>query len=427
MKIHIVQRKDTLYRIAREYGISVARLISDNGLLYPYPLVEGQALIILLPALLHSVQEGETLFGIAQEYGLTLPELYQNNPTLPRNAQIYAGQELTIFFQNEPKRSLYTMGYAYPFILPQVLRRALPFLSALGVFSYGLHSDGSLIVPDDAFLLSEARFYACDAILVLTSLDETERFSSENTSRLLTDLPYQAGILAELLGIMQEKGYATLDMDFEYIPPEQAGDYLDFLQRAKTLLHAAGKTLSAALAPKHSAEQTGLLYEGHDYPSIGAICDRILLMTYEWGYTYSPPMAVAPLPQVKRVLDYGVSAIERKKILMGIPNYGYDWTLPHVPKVSRARTIGNQEAVLLAARLGASIDFSPEAQSPFFRYTAREQAHEVWFEDVRSIQAKYDLLDRYPLLGSGYWNIMRPFAQNWAFLGNQYRIQKTIR
>ena len=33
-------------------------------------------------------------------------------------------------------------------------------------------------------------------------------------------------------------------------------------------------------------------------------------MTFEWGYTYGPPMAVAPLPQVRAVLDYAVSVIE---------------------------------------------------------------------------------------------------------------------
>jgi len=39
-----------------------------------------------------------------------------------------------------------------------------------------------------------------------------------------------------------------------------------------------------ALAPKTSGEMTGLLYEAHDYPAIGAIADLVLLMTYEWGY-----------------------------------------------------------------------------------------------------------------------------------------------
>ena len=42
-------------------------------------------------------------------------------------------------------------------------------------------------------------------------------------------------------------------------------------------------------------------------------------------------MAVAPLPNVRRVLDYAVTEIPPEKIYLGIPNYGYDWPLPFRP------------------------------------------------------------------------------------------------
>lgn len=135
-------------------------------------------------------------------------------------------------------------------------------------------------------------------------------------------------------------------------------------------------------------------------------------------------MAVAPLPQVRQVLEYGVSEIPPEKIFMGVPNYGYDWPLPYEPKVTRADNIGNQEAIQIAARVGATIQYSETAQSPFFTYTQNGVGHEVWFEDVRSIQAKFNLLDELNLFGAGYWNVMRPFAQNWIFLATRYHIKK---
>lgn len=135
-------------------------------------------------------------------------------------------------------------------------------------------------------------------------------------------------------------------------------------------------------------------------------------------------MAVAPLPQVRQVLEYGVTQIPPEKIFMGIPNYGYDWRLPYEPKRTRATNIGNQEAIQIAARVGATIQYDETAQSPFFTYMQNGASHEVWFEDVRSIQAKYNLLDELSLLGAGYWNVMRPFAQNWTFLATRYHIKK---
>lgn len=137
-------------------------------------------------------------------------------------------------------------------------------------------------------------------------------------------------------------------------------------------------------------------------------------------------MAVAPLDQVRRVVRYAVSEIPTSKILMGVPNYGYDWMLPYEQGVSRAENIGNQGAVLRAARYGAEIRFDETAQSPYFEYYAGGNRHVVWFEDVRSVEAKLALTDEFDLLGVGYWNIMRRFDQNWALLAARYGIVKVV-
>ena len=132
-------------------------------------------------------------------------------------------------------------------------------------------------------------------------------------------------------------------------------------------------------------------------------------------------MAVAPLPQVEEVLQYGVTEIAPGKIQLGIPNYGYDWTLLYEPS-RRAATIGNQEAVRLAGQVGAEIQFDTVSQAPYFRYTREGIAHQVWFEDARSIQAKLQLALQYGIGGVAYWNLLRPFSQNWALLSQKIRI-----
>ncbi len=136
-------------------------------------------------------------------------------------------------------------------------------------------------------------------------------------------------------------------------------------------------------------------------------------------------MAVAPIDAVKRVLEYAVTEIDRSKIMLGIPNYGYDWRLPYERGVTRAENIGNEGAILLAAREGAEIQFDEVAMSPYFEYTAADgSAHIVWFEDVRSISAKFDLVRNYNLRGAGYWNLMRLFSQNWAYVSQNFDINK---
>lgn len=136
-------------------------------------------------------------------------------------------------------------------------------------------------------------------------------------------------------------------------------------------------------------------------------------------------MAVAPLPNVRRVLEYGLTEIPADKIFLGIPNYGYDWPLPYERDVTRATTLGNTVAVRLAIETGSEILFDEVAQSPYFYYTdSSGVAHVVWFEDVRSLKPKYELVAENDLRGCGYWNVMRPFPQNYLLLSNMFRIAK---
>ena len=152
--------------------------------------------------------------------------------------------------------------------------------------------------------------------------------------------------------------------------------------------------------------------------------DSVLVMTYEWGYTYGPPMAVAPLNKVEQVMNYAVAEIPPEKLLMGIPNYGYDWRLPF-EKGRPARSIGNYEAVALARKYGAEIQFDEEAQSPWFRYyDNRAQQHEVWFEDARSYQAKLALVRSLRVSGVSIWNIMRFFQPLYTLLEGYFDIVK---
>ncbi|MCO7121893.1 glycosyl hydrolase family 18 protein [Ihubacter massiliensis] len=136
-------------------------------------------------------------------------------------------------------------------------------------------------------------------------------------------------------------------------------------------------------------------------------------------------MAVAPLNQVRRVLDYAVSEVPPDQLLMGIPNYGYDWTLPFVQGESRAEKISNDEAIARAERYGVEIFFDEQAQSPYYYYTDENGAdHVVWFEDERSMQAKLALVSEYGLAGVSYWNIMDYFAAGSEVLREMYDVAK---
>lgn len=423
MLIYTVESGDTVNRIASTYGVSRERIITDNGLIPPYNLTVGQALVIKFPRVVHTVAAGETLEIIAAGYGTTVRVLLQNNPNLIGREYLTEGEQITVSFIEEKMGNINVDGYAYTYINRDVLINALPFLSSLTIFGYGFTESGELIEPDDEEMIALAEEYSVAPIMLISSLTESGTFSNERVAEILSNPAVRENAIENILNTMLEKGYLGINVDFEFIQAENTDNYIEFIRQLGERLSPYGFTVNTDLAPKTSAQQVGLLYESHDYRRIGEVSDTVLLMTYEWGYVYGPPMAIAPLNKVTEVVNYALTEIPPEKIYLGIPTYSYDWTLPFEKGVSKAETFGSAEAVILADRVGAEIMFDETAQSPYFVYTDEEgRTHEVWFEDARSIDAKLRLVDSNNLHGTGYWNIMRRFPQNYAVLSSLFNI-----
>ena len=425
MEIHVVRAGETLYTIAQSYSVDETILREANGVPPGGALAVGQTLVIQHPQTLHIVQPGQNLFGIARLYNLPLRQLYRNNYFLHGLPGLREGQVLVIAWADSPEGEIDTNGYAYPFISRRELSSTLPYMSYLTPFTYGIDAQGSLLPLEDGMLLEEAGRLGAAPMMHLSSLTEDDNFSSERAVWVLTRPELQAALIEQILSTIRAKGYRGLDVDFEYIPPAQREDYTAFIQALRDRLAPLGLPVVVALAPKTYAAQPGLLYEAHDYAALGAAADYLLLMTYEWGYAYSEPMAVAPIPNVRKVVEYALTEIPARKLYLGIPNYGYDWPLPYEKGKTRARSISNQEAVELAVAHRAEIQYDETAQSPYFQYTAPDgAAHEVWFEDARSMAVKLRLIKEYGLYGAGYWNLMRPYPQGWTLLNAIYDIRR---
>ena len=254
--------------------------------------------------------------------------------------------------EDAPERESVVFGYAYPYVSPSVLAGSLPDAGGLAPFTYGFTEDGTLVPLDDTALLAQAAEIGTAGVMHLSTLTERGTFSAERAAALLENEAAQKTLIANVATNMAARGYRALDVDFEYLGAPLAAAYAAFLGKLRAAVNASGWPLLAALAPKTSREQAGTLYEGHDYAAVAANTDAVLLMTYEWGYTYGPPMAVAPLPSVRRVVEFALTEMPPEKIFLGFPNYAYDWTLPYAPGTTRAQSIGNEAAVQLAVNVG---------------------------------------------------------------------------
>ncbi|KAK2835457.1 hypothetical protein Q5P01_015941 [Channa striata] len=164
----------------------------------------------------------------------------------------------------------------------------------------------------------------------------------------------------------------------------------------------------------------------YDYVTIAESCDLLFVMSYDEQSQIMGDciaMANAPLSQTLNAYeDYLNLKIDPKKLVMGVPWYGYDYpclnlsqegicSIAKVPfrgapcsdaagKQKTYKWIMKQVNNSLSGRL-----WDDNQQAPYFNYKDdTEQIHQVWYDDPESICPKADFVKSKGLRGIGMWN-----------------------
>lgn len=421
MQIHVVQKGDTLFNLSKKYGVSVNKIASLNELNQNEALVVGQTLLIPT-ANNYTVKSGDTLWSIAQKFNVSYQALLKANPNL-------SGQTLNpgmvVKLPSRPKEEIIVNGYLepQPGVTPR-FREAADALTYLAVFSYHVDEQGDIIPPKQTDLLSAVQATNVGPLMTITNI-KGDQFSKDVGMAILTNKDRQDKLISEVLTVLKKNKFAGLNIDFEFLGKELKDEYNQFLRKVTKKLHDEGYVVCTSLAPKVSGTQTGAWYESHDYAAHGKIVDFVILMTYEWGWSGGPPMPVSPITQVKRVVDYALSVMPASKIVMSIPLYGYDWTLPYEAGGKFAKALNPLQAVELARKYNAEIQYDDKEQAPFFRYVDNSgNKHIVWFEDLRTMDAMFELVKKDNLKGISFWNLAFRFPQVWPMIQDYFKVIK---
>lgn len=316
MQIHVVQPGQTLYGIADAYGVNMDTITEANQLSAPGRLVIGQTLVIPVVGQYYWVQQGDSFYSIAKRFGLKASSLAEVNG-LTLNQPLQTG--LRLYIPPVPRRQAEVNAYIEPRgeavsqALQNAAAEAAPELTYLAPFSFRIKRDGSLQAPPLDNLASIAAQNRVTLMLVVTNLEDAQ-FSSELGRIILNDVAVQDRLLENIVTEAKRLNFRDIHFDLEFLRPEDREAYNAFLRKAADIIHKEGFLLSTALAPKTSASQTGAWYTAHDYKVHGQVADFVIIMTYEWGYSGGPPMAVSPIGPVRQVLTYAASEIPPAKL-----------------------------------------------------------------------------------------------------------------
>ncbi|WP_100486762.1 glycosyl hydrolase family 18 protein [Sporolactobacillus pectinivorans] len=410
MFVYVVKSGDSLFGVSQKFDVPVDTLRSVNGL-SATNVVIGQALLV--PGSIYTVQAGDSFWTISRAAHVPLRALMQANPGIsPENLKPGMRLNLPSIERRIASHFSYTQ-LRTPAVDQAAISDNAPYLSYIALFETHFNWNGDLSPLDDSAGVLAAWRGRVTPILAITNLTESG-FNAALVQHVLNTPDVQTLLIDNMINRATSRGYGGINIDFEGVLASDREAFVAFLQAIKTRAQAANLNLSIAVPAK--TDDTVPWVRGYDYESIGAIVDQFFIMAYDWHHAGSEPGATAPLADVMATMNYATSLMDRNKIIMGTPFYGYDWVIPY-SSGTPGRAITNQAAVDLAMSEQVPINFSEADQAAYFYYTDDGgQNHVVWFEDTRSLFAKTRIVYNERLGGIGTWQLNFAMPQYpWVF------------
>jgi spore germination protein len=282
---------------------------------------------------------------------------------------------------------------------------------------YGVGGNGQVILDPGINLtalkadLGRLRAQGLPLVPTLANVDEQGNWAYPAVASVLHNPARAARQVAEIVTLVDSNHYAGIDLDYEDL---QAGDrqaFTAFVTSLAGALHAKGKILSVALFAKASNAGYAPRNVAQDYAAVGRVADQVRLMGYDYHWATSPPGPLAPVGWIRDVISYAKTQIPASKIVLGIPEYGYDWS----------RGVGTVITWLQALRLSRQYHVPPRydisSQSPWFSYAdASGHEHTVWFENAESSQAKLEVAQGAGIAGVYLWMYGSEDPGTWSVL-----------
>lgn len=300
-----------------------------------------------------------------------------------------------------------------------VAREHIESFDRISPMWYSLDAQGNVVRADDEHTNidpGEVRFLQDRGVQVIPTLANLRNgdWTYQPVRTVLHDDALRAAHVANIVELVSQAGYDGIDLDYESLRAGDRAAYSAFVRELADALHAEGKLLTTAVHPKQSEPGPHPHNKAQDYRAIGAAADQVQVMTYDYHWSTSPAGPVAPVDWVEEIIDWTVTQIPKEKVLLGTVLLGYDWV-----DGGAGETVGYQDAMSLALRHDAAISRAQPGETPWFRYTdERGRGHQVWFEDLRSVNAKLALVAKYDLAGAFFWSLGEEDSRIWTETGS---------
>jgi spore germination protein len=255
---------------------------------------------------------------------------------------------------------------------------------------YTMEADGSVSGSPDPVLVDAARRRHLRLLALVQNNADPAALAA-----MLTAASARRRALSRLTALARQDGYDGLNLDFEGLPPALGGPYLSFVRSLHRRLNAERRLLTLSVPPETATAGAGTWYAAYPYAALGRAADLMMIMAYDQHWAGGAPGSVASAPWVDGVLRYAVSQVAPDRLVLGLPAYGYDWS---VGTGQPALPLTYDQAVALARAHG----LTPRGA---FTYTADGITHRVFYESAQTFDIQAHLAAVYGLAGIVIWRL----------------------
>lgn len=283
-------------------------------------------------------------------------------------------------------------------------------LTHIAYFSVAVNSDGSLgNIPNISrynSIVSTAHPRGIKIHMTFTL------FGSSSVTAFLNNTTARVIAIDNIKNFVVSNSIEGANIDFEFVTSSVRDSFSDFIQSlSNELWNLPGRRAELYIA----IPTVPSWYPGYDYDFLADNSDGLFIMGY--GYHYSGGSQAGPVAPTYNSSFWGYYAInttigdfldnenvDPKKLILGIPYYGYDW--PTASSQIGSNTTGNGSAVTfnnakaMASTYGRKWDI--HSQTPWYCYSSGGW-HQCWYDDSVSIYDKLTIARDSMLQGAGCW------------------------
>jgi spore germination protein YaaH len=282
------------------------------------------------------------------------------------------------------------------------LRQQVHNLDIVSPYFYQVRSDRSIHTWSDPAAMQVMRESGVKIIPMITNAPRWDDFTD-----LMEDEDDRDEIVDKIVDLVETNDYDGIHIDFEAINASDADLVTDFMRRLSEELWPRDKMVTQAVIARVS-DAPSVWGGAYDYAELAKYNDLIVIMAYDYTPVgSSTPGPVAPANWVSTVAHYTASRIPPDQVLLGVPFYGYDWTLNDEGTADEhAQAMRFDQTIALERFDDLEFFWDDQAQSPWATYTDDDDnEHEVWFENVDSLKPKLDIMINHDFAGMAAWRL----------------------